>query len=188
MKNRFLIFFAIVFMVVPTLSFGQSETKPDENTNQEKKISYSFINEYGTSFGGAFGFATVFVNGIRFNKTQDLIGIGVGYEIDTRSENSIPIFVNYRHYFGNKTFKPLVNVGIGARISIWDEWISYPYIDYYDGCCWGGYPVQRVTPGIYATVAGGFKVKAFSLTSGFFVKSWNDEYFAGFEVKVGFTF
>jgi hypothetical protein len=188
MKKSLFIILAIVFMSVPMLSFGQTETetKVDENTEKKCNISYSFINEYGTSLGGAFGFTAVFVNGICFKKTQDCIGIGIGYEIDTRSEHSIPLFVNYRHYFGKKTFKPLINIGIGARLSIWDEWIGYggPSGHWYDN----GYSKTRVTPGIYAVAAGGFKVKAFSVTSGFFLKSWNNEYFGGFEVKVGFTF
>jgi hypothetical protein len=37
-------------------------------------------------------------------------------------------------------------------------------------------------------MAAGFRVRTFSFTSGFFMKSWNNEYFGGVEVKVGFTF
>ena len=183
MKNFSLIIFAAILMATPMLSFGQQETSTNENT--EKNISYSFINEYGFSIGGTFGFTSVFINGIRFNKTQDLIGIGIGYEADYRSEQSLPIFVNYRHYFPamgkKKQLQPLVNIGLGVRISFWEEW-------FYGSWGWYGYSKQRVTPGLYATIASGFKVKAFSFTSGFFMKSWNDEYFGGVEVKVGFTF
>ena len=171
---------------MPMFSFGQQETSTKENTEKEKNISYSFINEYGFFGGGTFGFTSIFVNGIRFNKTQDLIGIGVGYEADFRSEQSLPIFANYRHYFPamgkKKQLQPLVNIGFGVRISFWEEW----FYDSWGG--WYGYSKQRVTPGLYATIASGFKVKAFSFTSGFFMKSWNDEYFGGVEVKVGFTF
>jgi len=192
MKKLFLIIIAAVFMAMPLISFGQQETSTKENPDSEKKISYSFINEYGMFLGGTFGFTGVFVNGIRFNKTQDLIGIGVGYEADTRSEQSIPLFLNYRHYFsGKKKLKPLVNIGLGMRVSFWKESYSYPYCYEHNGYIydtWYWEPRQRITPGLYATMAAGFKVKAFSFTSGFFMKSWNDEYFGGVEVKVGFTF
>jgi len=182
MKKIALILFAIIFLATPLLSFGQEETSTNENTKAEKKVSYAFINEYGTFMGGTIGFTSVFVNGISINKT-DVIGIGVGYEADTRSEQSVPIFLNYRHYFpGKRALKPLVNFAIGTRISFWEY---YPY-HYWDM----PYSSSKsmVTAGLYATMAAGFKVKAFSFTSGFFMKSWNNEYFGGIEVKVGFTF
>ncbi|MCL2290298.1 MAG: hypothetical protein FWC34_06295 [Bacteroidetes bacterium] len=192
MKNFLLVIFAAAFMAMPILSYGQQEVQTNESA--EKRISYSFINEYGFFGGGTFGFTGVFINGIRFNKTQDLIGIGVGYEADFRSQQSVPFFVNYRHYFpGKKKLKPLVNVGIGLRVSFWQDWTNWyePYYDengvyLYD--MWYGYSKQRVTPGLYATMAAGFKVRALSFTSGLFMKSWNNEYFGGVEVKVGFTF
>ena len=195
MKKIFLIIFAILLMAMPMLSFGQQGTSTKEDTPTEKKISYSFINEYGFFAGGTFGFTGIFVNGIRFNKTQDLIGIGIGYEADFRSEQSIPIFFNYRHYFpGKRKLQPLVNIGLGMRISFWKEWGLMYDIWYdewneiwYDNWSYVN-PKQRVTPGLYATMAAGFKVKAFTFTSGFFMKSWNGEYFGGVEVKVGFTF
>jgi len=94
--------------------------------------------------------------------------------------------VNYRHYFpGKKTLKPLVNIGLGARINFWKEYYYY----YYD--CWDCYypgNSQRVGAGIYSTFAAGFKFKAFSFTSGFFLKSWRNDVFGGVEVKVGYTF
>jgi len=198
MKKFFLIIFAVILMAMPMLSFGQQETSTTEDTKKCSNISYSFINEYGFFGGGTFGFTGIFVNGIRFNKTQDLIGIGVGYEADYRSEQSLPIFLNYRHYFpavGKKgKLQPLINVGIGMRLSFWQQWVTTwcePIYSewgdfWYDYC--HGYSVQKVTPGLYATIASGFKVKAFSFTSGFFMKSWNKEYFGGVEVKVGFTF
>jgi hypothetical protein len=200
MKKITLIIFAILFMATPMLSYGQQEPQTNENAKAEKPISYSFINEYGFYTGGTIGFTGIFVNGIKFNKTQDVIGLGVGYEIDpgpfnanAASSQSIPLFVNYRHYFpGKKNLKPLVNIGIGLRISFWQEWISW-YERWYDEYgywydMWYGHSEQRVTLGLYATMAAGFKVKAFSFTSGFFMKSWNDKYFGGVEVKVGFTF
>jgi hypothetical protein len=194
MKKTFLIILVTLFVTIPIFSFGQTETKTNENNGSDKQISYTFINEYGFYCGGAFGFTGIFVNGIRFNKTQDIIGIGIGYEVDSRPSQtynaeggqSIPIFVNYRHYFpGKRALKPLVNIGIGTRISFWKEnyyyyWEDYPYP--------GPKSVQHVTAGLYGTVAAGFKVKAFSFTSGFCLKSWNGDFYGGVEVKVGFTF
>ena len=194
MKKSILIIISAIFLAMPVLSYGQQETSTKETSNNEKKISYSFINEYGMFGGGTFGFTGIFVNGIRFNKTQDLLGLGVGYEADFRSEQSIPIYFNYRHYFpGKKKLQPLVNIGIGVRVSFWKEWISWyeKYYDEYSGYWydeWYGYSNQKITPGIYATIASGFKVKSFSFTSGLFLKSWNKEYFGGAEIKVGFTF
>jgi hypothetical protein len=194
MKKIFLIIFAIIFLVIPFFSFGQSETDKGENLQSESKIVYSFINEYGFSLGGTFGFTGIFVNGIRFTKTQDLIGIGIGYEWDSQSEQSLPIFINYRHYFpAKRILKPLVNIGAGIRISFWDEWISWnePWFDEYGNYWhdrWYGYSESRITPGLYLTMAAGFKVKAFSFTSGFFLKSCEKNFFGGVEAKVGFTF
>jgi hypothetical protein len=210
MKKTTSFFFAILFLAIPFLSFGQKETSTDEKNKNECRVSYALINEYGFSVGSSFGFTGIFVNGIRFNKTQDVIGIGLGYEIDTKphasykdlqyfqysvsveNAQSIPVFVNYRHYFfGKRALKPLINFAIGTRINFWKEqyYWNYPYYEYVDIL-----PVpqnadrQKIEAGLYATIAAGFKVKAFSFTSGFFLKSWNKEYFGGIEVKVGYTF
>ncbi|MCL1968978.1 MAG: hypothetical protein FWF65_05375 [Bacteroidetes bacterium] len=187
MKKISSIVIAAFFLSIPFLSFGQQETPTNENNNSEKKISYTFINEYGFFVGGGFGFTSVFVNGISIKK-QDIIGIGVGYESDDRSQQSIPIFLNYRHYFsGKRVLKPLVNFAVGTRISL--------LIEDYSGWYIYGTPMGdtsgknvKVTPGLYATIAAGFKVKAFSFTSGFFLKSCNNDFFGGVEVKVGYTF
>jgi hypothetical protein len=206
MKKLFIIIFAAFFMAATLISFGQEETKTKEKSEYENKcsISYAFINEYGTYLGGAFGFTGIFVNGVRFNKTQDVIGIGVGYEVGSESPypnyyysydtpQSIPLFVNYRHYFpGKRALKPLVNIGIGTRISFWKEWTGY-YVDYevdgYPYPTWMSEPEeQKIKAGLYTTIAAGFKVKAFSFTSGFFLKSCYKNYFGGVEVKAGFTF
>jgi hypothetical protein len=196
MKKFFLIIIAIVFMAAPLFVFGQQETSTKEKTQEEKPISYTFINEYGFYGGPVFGFSGIFVNGIRFNKTQDVVGLGIGYEIDSRpyqdyfrsgyseGAQSVPVFINYRHYFpSKKKLKPLVNIGIGMRINFWRQNTYYDLIDDW-------YPVrsQKVDAGLYGTMAAGFKVRAFSFTSGFFLKSWNKNYFGGVEVKVGFAF
>jgi hypothetical protein len=209
MKRITSISIAILMLAIHTVSFGQSEIKTDVNNEPEKRIVYTFINEYGFYAGNAFGFTGVFVNGIRFTKTQDVIGIGIGYEIGTdpyqtkyfdypyyyntvENAQHIPVFVNFRHYFpGKKAFKPLVNVAIGTRISFWKEsYWNWCYIDepWNHSPYYCGEPKQRVVAGLYATAAAGFKVKTFSFTSGLFVKSWNAKYFGGFEMKVGFTF
>ena len=186
MKKITFILFATIFLALPFLSFGQEEATTKETTKTEKKVSYTFINEYGTYMGGSIGFIGVFVNGISIKK-QDVIGIGVGYEVDTRAENNIPLYVNYRHYFpGKRALKPLVNFAIGTRLSFWPDYDYCPYCGN-DPFIYPE-PKSRVTAGLYATMAAGFRVKAFSFTSGFFMKSWNDEYFGGIEVKVGFTF
>jgi hypothetical protein len=187
MKKIAIILFAIIFLATPLLSFGQEETP----ANEKKNLSYAFINEYGGFLGGTFGFTGVFINGIAIKK-QDIIGLGVGYEVDTESGQSLPFFVNYRHYFpGKRALKPLVNFAVGARICFWDEYIGYPVYYEYNGYMyeeWYGEFRSRVDPGFYATMAAGFKVKAFSFTSGFFMKSCAKHFYGGVEVKVGFTF
>ena len=182
MKKITFIVIAIVFMAAPVLSYGQQETQTNESTQTEKKISYSFINEFGYMIGTTFGFTGIFVNGIQFNKTQDLIGIGVGYEFDFMNGNNIPIYVNYRHYFKAKgRLKPLINVGIGTRLTFEENYYGY----------WNsGFSKQiDVVAGLYGTVAAGFKFKAFSLTSGAFIRSYGtEEFYGGLEIKVGYTF
>ena len=176
MKKITLIILAALFMAMPILTYAQQESSPKEEPKAEKKISYSFINEYGLFVGGTVGFTGIFVNGIRFNKTQDLLGIGLGYELDSRAGQSMPIYVNYRHYFPSKNMlKPLINVGIGTRLII-------------DNLSWGESLDLAVMPGMYATISGGFKVKAFTFTSGAFLKSVQEDFYAGFEIKCGFTF
>ena len=193
MKKLSIIVFAVL-MAVPFISFGQNETKTYESSNPEKIVSYTFINEYGIYFGNTVGFTSIFVNGVRFNKTQDVLGIGIGYEIDAYPQQhywpsvegaqNVPIFFNYRHYFpGKRALKPLVNVATGIRLNFWKE---YWYCGDYWGSCY--HNKQQSSLGFYGTVAAGFKVKAFSLTSGFFLKSWNDYFYGGMEMKVGFTF
>jgi len=170
--------FIIIFIITPTLIFGQEITTIGENSGKEKKISYSFINEYGFSIGSFFHsefcaeITGIFVNGIRFNKTQDEIGIGIGYEYYHSAKQFFPFFLNYRHYFpSKKNVKPLVNIGIGARF-----YVLPPY--------------KYCSTGLYNTIAAGFKVKAFSFTSGIFIKSWfiDYNYLIGGEIKAGFTF
>lgn len=74
MKRIKLIVVVFLLSTITSLSFGQNNGTP--------KVSYAFINEYGFYFGGMVGdsgpgFTGVFVNGVKFNKGQDLIGLGL---------------------------------------------------------------------------------------------------------------
>ena len=177
MKNILLIFLTIILTLKPALSFSQEM----ENPEKQKKISYAFINEYGFSFNAPYPFFiainSVFVNGIRFNKTQDELGIGIGYDFYFITQ-ALPIFVNYRHYFSSKkSIKPHINIGLGTQLSFYrghEPWQDHTLQ------CYGG---------LYATFSTGFKIKAFSFSIGGFAKSILDEwYFGGAELKMGFTF
>jgi len=180
MKLRHLLILATVFAVVPALSFGQETIIASGNSKKEKSLSYSIINEYGFSVGGvgAYPFLEgtgVLVNGIRFNKTREEVGIGIGVNFFyfSSSERAYPIFLNYRYYFSSKTkLKPLINVAIGTQLRFFD----------YEG--------ERQTRelGFYGTIATGFKVEAISFTPGLFIKSRRGDLHSGIEIKAGFTF
>lgn len=177
MKNIILILLTIALAIKPVISFSQEV----ENLEKEKKISYAFINEYGFSFNAPYTFFiainSVFINGIRFNKTQNEIGIGIGYDFYF-IEQTYPIFVNYRHYFpSKKSVKPHINIGLGTQISFYRG--HEPWEDHKLHCY----------SGLYATIATGFKIKAFSFSVGGFAKSISTEnFYGGAEVKMGFTF
>jgi hypothetical protein len=148
----------------------------------EKKIKYNFINEYGGFFGKNAGFTGVFINGISINN-NDVIGIGVGYGLNSATFQEVPLFLNYRHYFDlGRKLVPCINVAAGVAFHFWDDWF---YTDDY----YGNY-VNMHGVGLYSTIAGGFRVKAFSFTGGFFFRTFpTDKSFnGGIEVKVGYTF
>jgi len=170
-KIRFLIIFTTIFIIMPTLSFGQDTIIIGENSQKGKIILYSFITEHGGYIGGDIGYTGVFVNGIRLSKTQDEIGIGVGVEYGIAGPLNIPIYLNYRHYFSSKrNSQPFLNFAAGTRLSL--LYLEKPCI-----------------LGLYSTVTTGFRVKAFSFSSGFYVKSIGfDFFFVGFEIKLGCTF
>ena len=114
-------YLSIIFILVSVFCFGQ-EIPKIENLPKEKKISYSFITEHGIYMWWA-GYTGIFVNGICLNKTQDLVGIGIGLEYDIASGPSYPIFVNYRHYFPSKAkLEPLINIAIGTRLCAVYSW------------------------------------------------------------------
>ena len=165
-KNRFLLIL-IVLITMPTLSFGQDT---DINAYHLKEFSYVFITEHGMSLGGDIvSYTGVFINNICFNKTSDIVGLGVGVEYGIASGLSIPIFANYRRYFpSDRNLKPLLNIAIGSRLTAW-------------------YGVNGTwRPDFYGTIASGFRVKAFSFTSGLYVKSLDGDFFGGFEIKLGY--
>jgi len=173
----------LLLSVITTSIFAQNQTTP--------KFTYAFINEYGFYFGGMSansgpGFAGIFVNGVKFNNGQDLIGIGLGYEVDGTVDESIPIFINYRHIFPtNVKVKPIVNFALGTRFSSWTESSIIGYdinlVPIYSPS------VSKSAFGIYSTIAAGFQANAFSLSSGFFFKSVGSKFYSGIEIKCGFT-
>lgn len=179
--KKIILLIAIVISITINSTYAQ---------NENKNITYSFINEYGLFFGGGeadatIGLSGVFVNGIKMND-QHFFGIGLGYETDVMSGQSIPIFLNYRYFFhSDHKLKPLVNFGLGTRFSYWSDEEIVGYDPYY------GYPiyqeVQKSAFGFYSTIAAGFTINSFSFTSGLFLKSMSKDFIAGFEVKAGFT-
>ena len=171
--KKIIFIIAAIFIMMPVLSFGQETAA----VNESKKVSYVFINEFGNFFEntGSIKYTSVFLNNICFNKTQDLIGIGVGFESEWDwNFYSIPVYANYRHYFRSSTnLKPLINIAVGHRSNFntrrYSPWDSPKY-----------------SPGLYSVVAAGFRINAFSLTSGIFIKSANDKYPFGVEIKAGY--
>lgn len=151
---------------------------------QDKKVTYSFINEYGFFVGRHVGWTGVFVNGIAI-KQNDLIGVGIGYGLNTATFQEVPIFLNYRHYFDrDRKLKPCINAAVGIGMHIWD---SRDYMYYNDYEPYQGDKTFGV--GLYATIAGGFRVKALSFTGGFFFRTFPTTGFTGgIEAKVGYTF
>ena len=152
---------------------------------QEKNIAYNFINEYGFFVGKNVGWTGVFVNSIAF-KQNDLLGLGVGYGLNTASFQEVPIYLNYRHYFDlGKKLKPCINVaaGVGLHFRDTDDYV------FHDESGNKG-EVKPFGAGLYATIAGGFRVKALSFTGGFFFRTFpaRKGFSGGIEAKVGYTF
>lgn len=185
MKKNILRNVAVLFLA---LFCGLSTLSAQEQ--QEKKVTYNFINEYGFFVGKNIGMTGVFINGIAI-KQNNLLGIGVGYGLNSGSYQEVPIFLNYRHYFDRgRTLKPCINLAAGAGFHFWSEEVRVPYTNEngYQSFYWED--VNKHGIGLYATVAGGFRVKAFSFTGGFFFRTFpRDKSFSGgIEAKVGYTF
>lgn len=192
-KNVFVTTLLAVLLLASQSLFAQSA---GQTPQPEKRLSYNMINEYGFFLGGNIGFNGIFVNSLKFNRTNDLLGIGVGYSIDIDNGQGVPLFLNYRHYFDRpRALKPLINIAAGTTFNFWnyydwDDGIYYDEIndEYYHG---GPIPVKGHGFGLYATIASGFKVKAFSFTAGFFIRTsprYNNDINGGIDVKVGYTF
>lgn len=158
---------------------------------QNKKVAYNFINEYGFFIGKNVGWTGVFVNGVAFNQ-NDIVGLGLGYGLNTASFQEVPLFINYRHYFDRgKTLKPLINVAAGVGLHFWTEEVGSPVYDPYGYISYYDYEeVGKHGVGLYATISGGFRVKALSFTGGFFFRTFPNQqgFNGGIEAKVGYTF
>jgi len=157
---------------------------------QEKKIAYNFINEYGFFVGKNVGWTGVFVNGIAINQ-NDAVGIGVGYGLNTGTFQEVPLYLNYRHYFDRgRKLKPLINIAAGVALHFWEEDVQIPYTNEY-GYQSSYWDIEnRWGIGLYSTIAGGFRVKALSFTGGFFFRTFPNVkgFSGGIEAKVGYTF
>lgn len=166
----------IAIIIATVLVLCSSNIKAQENPTYK----YSFINEYGFFLGSGnyytnIGLTGVFINGVTVNN-KFFMGIGLGYETDDESGQSVPVFLNYRYFLpSNSTLKPFLNFAIGSRFSYWTVYDNY-WMD----------PVQKSAFGFYSTLGGGFNKHAFSFSSGLFLKSIGDNFFGGFEVKAGF--
>ena len=158
---------------------------------QEKKIAYNFINEYGFFVGKNVGWTGVFINGISI-KENDAIGIGVGYGLNTATFQEVPIFLNYRHYFDRgRKLKPLINIAAGVGFHFWTEEFSQPVYGPEGNFIYYEYGEENKHGiGLYSTIAGGFRVKALSFTGGFFFRTFPNVkgFNGGIEAKVGYTF
>ena len=88
---------SILFVLVATLLTCSSAFAQNSSTQTDvtpKKLSYNFIMEFGNYFGSkTVGLTGVAINSLSI-KDQNLVGIGVGYEIDINDETVIPIFFN----------------------------------------------------------------------------------------------
>lgn len=178
-----------IVLLCVTVFFGLGVLSAQEQ--QEKKIAYNFINEYGFFIGKRVGWTGVFVNGVSI-KENDVIGIGIGYGLNTASFQEVPLFLNYRHYFDRgKKLKPLINVAAGVGFHFWTEDVRTPIYDLDGNVAYYNFVEEgRNGIGLYGTISGGFRVKALSFTGGFFFRTFpNDPGFnGGIEAKIGYTF
>ena len=165
--------------------------KAQTSTSESKDLRYGLIAEFGPYFGYQnFGGTSIFVNNIVL-KEKFLFGLGVGMEVETADNFAIPLFFNFRHYFPSrpgKSLRPLVNIALGTRICVKEDYRDVMYINewgdvYYLTESYG----TKALPGFYSTVATGFKAGFFTFTAGMYFKT-GDIFSAGAEVKCGFTF
>ena len=190
-KSRHCImFFVAILAIIPGLSLGQETTLATKNTEEKRRVSYSFINEYGASYSRQLRptfwdfsdeIVCVFVNGIRFNNTQQEIGIGIGIGSDifqigySHRPIFLPTYLNYRWSIPtNKTnIKRFVNVACGTQLKI------------YKG---RGFSPWEFSRELYSSIAKGVKLNAFTLSLGATSRVFNVTYTRflwGVELKVG---
>lgn len=196
MKKIYLLFLIGLLLISPLLSAQNNET-----TNN--KLSYSIFNEYGfyfspisiplnsSSYGSIMsGFTTTMVNNITLNGSQNF-GLGLGFEYDSEGGMNVPIFFNFRNYFGNSDskFRPMINAAIGMRICSGEYRIEDYYWDDYSGMyIYYNYYAKKTKLGAYATFGGGFKAGSFSFHAAYFLRTGVSMLSMGLEMKVGFVF
>lgn len=195
---------AVIFMIgllfTSTLLSAQNN---GNESNENKKLSYSIFNEYGYYFSpmsmplhdtydGSIlaGFATTMVNNLTLNKNMHF-GFGLGFEFDSEGGMNAPLFFNFRNYFGksDSKFRPMINAAMGMRICYGEERrYVYTWNEYYG--VWDSYVINKnVTKmGVYATFGGGFRAGAFSFHAAYFLKSGVNTFSMGLEMKVGLVF
>ena len=191
-KNVFITTLLAVLLLASQSVFAQSAGQTPQS---EKRFSYNMINEYGIYGGSTIGFNGVFINSLQFNRSNTLLGIGVGYSIDATNGQGIPMFLNFRHYFDRgRKLQPLINIAAGTTFHFWNDYYWHD-VYYDDDDIIYGKPVTDVQRchgfGLYTTIASGFRVKALSFTAGFYLRTNpanNNSFGAGIDVKVGYTF
>ena len=145
--KRTLIFLSMLFLL------GSTQFATAQEEASQSKVSHNLINEYGFFIGSDGGFTGVFINSIKFNKSNDLIGIGIGYEASTLAGQAIPLFFNYRHYFDRgRKLMPLFNIAVGTHYYFGYDNFHYDYS--------GNTIVEPRGFGLYGTIGSGFIVKA----------------------------
>ena len=138
---------------------------------ENEKIKYSNVTEFGFTAASPKGisFEATTAHGFSIEKQHHLgLGTGIGtillnqggyYNKPKRTNSTVymPIFFNYRVYFKpDKKFSPHVNIAVGG-------------LTIEDGA------------GVYSAVTMGFKVGAFSFSSGLsFMPYYRKYYFHGF--------
>ena len=196
----------VIVLIITVLSVSVSLFAQDnkEENKYNETIMYSNITEFGIAAASPRGIALegTTVHGFSLHKQHHLgVGIGIGFtscsytyryyypyggysSMHSYSSGYTPIFVNYRYYFfPNRKRSPHVNASLGGLITG-------------DGESSGG--------GIYSSITMGYRVRKFSLSSGFtFMAICNEEeqvsygyaptknkwhFPVGFTIKLGFSF
>jgi len=154
---------ALLFALFSNVSFSQEQ----ENVNS-KSFSYSNITEGGffATSPKEYALEVTTIHGFSVNDKHHLgFGFGIGIITNYSIQNSpyfsyyykasnvyIPMFVNYRYYFSiDRKLTPHFNIALGG-------------VDMQNG------------NGVYSSIAMGFRVKKFSLSSGLSFMAIKKEY------------